>query len=352
MKKVKKVRTMYFIVLLCSILFINVFGQEKDNKNQSSTAAPQKQQEKVVAANDSGKEADTQTSYQDRINERYRIGFQDTLEIQVNRHPDLSQTVSIGPDGTILMPRVDHPIVAVCKTERELGETITALYKSFLRNPFVTVRAVDQRSQSFAVIGAVNKPGNFFLNRKIRLLELISFAGGQDVEKAGYRVQVTRAGNQSSCRENTIAQDDDSDIQFFSYNLKDVLDGKQNPWLEPGDIVSVLEAEEAYVVGNVNKPVTISLKEPRTLTQALAIAEGTDATANTDKVIIQRQEPGGTKKTELVFDLNEIRDKKIPDPLLQANDIVEVSNDKIKSVKKGILKIFTSVLPSAAYRIP
>jgi protein involved in polysaccharide export with SLBB domain len=114
--------------------------------------------------------------------------------------------------------------------------------------------------------------------------------------------------------------------------------------------VTVLEAEEAFIVGNVNKPTTISLREPITLTQAIAKAQGLDDTAKTDKVIIQRQASGTQAKTELAYNLKDIRDKKIPDPLLQANDIVEISNDKNKSIKKGIFDLFRSIAPTAAYR--
>src|SRR5687768_7832509 len=68
--------------------------------------------------------------------ERYRIGFQDTLSIQVFRHPDLNQNVSVNTNGTISLFRLPGtPIVAVCKTERELANDIAAAYqKDYLRN--------------------------------------------------------------------------------------------------------------------------------------------------------------------------------------------------------------------------
>src|SRR4051812_32346655 len=61
--------------------------------------------------------------------ERYRIGFQDILDIQVFRHADLSQRVAVSPNGTIALFRLDHPIVAVCRTERELATDIETAYK-------------------------------------------------------------------------------------------------------------------------------------------------------------------------------------------------------------------------------
>lgn len=283
--------------------------------------------------------------YKNQTDEKYRIGFQDTVEIQVFRHPELSQVANVSPDGTIKMPRIDQPIVAVCKTERELSDTITNYYKSYLKNPFVTARAIDQKSQPFAVVGAVKKAGSFYLNRKIRLLELLAFAGGPDVEFAGSKIQIARVGNINGCSENLNNQKNEENFEFIGYNLNDVLKGKENPLMQPGDIVSVLIAEEAYVVGNVLKPTKVVLNEPKTLTQALAIAGGIDSTAKTDKVIIQRQEGNGVKK-ELVFNLKDIREQKIPDPQLQANDIVQVSNDKLKSVTKGIQDIFKSTIPT------
>ena len=209
--------------------------------------------------------------------------------------------------------------------------------------------AVEQRSQVFGVVGAVKKPGSFFLNRKIRLLELLALAGGPDVEFAGSKIQIARGGNLNGCAVNSDENDDDN-FEFIGYRLNDVLQGKENPLMQPGDIVSILIAEEAYVIGDVKKPTKVVLNEPKTLTQALAIAEGMDSTANTAKVIIQRQEPGSGVKKELVFNLKEIRDRKVPDPQLQGNDIVVVSTDNFKRVKKGILDIIKNSSPTTILR--
>ncbi|MER3632340.1 MAG: hypothetical protein C4325_09390 [Blastocatellia bacterium] len=67
--------------------------------------------------------------------ERYRIGYQDRIAIQVFRHPELSQTVEVNTNGTITLFRLNEPIVAVCKTERELADAIAEAYrKDYLRN--------------------------------------------------------------------------------------------------------------------------------------------------------------------------------------------------------------------------
>ena len=344
---------LFCLVLLLNALFnIVIYGQNTDKATTTPPVVEKTSEAKPTATPVVIDNPENTVVGNRQSNEKYRIGFQDTLEIQVFRHGELSQVVNVSPDGTIVMPKIDKPIVVVCKTESELKTTIETLLKSYLKKPFVNVRVVSQLSQPFAVIGAVEKPGNFYLNRRIRLLELLAFAGGPKVDKAGAKIQVARVGNVAGCAENFNGEELAKEVVFLGFKTNDVMAGKENPWMQPGDIVSVLEAEEAYVVGNVNKPTRVSLKEPMTLTQALAIAEGTNGTAKTNRVIIQRQQSGSQIKTELSFDLKDIREKKIPDPQLQANDIVEVGNDRNKSIRKGLFDIIKSGIPSVLYRFP
>ncbi len=336
------------LAVLCTVLFLScvsvsgVFGQDKTVPPPSAPVTVQPQQS---IGDDT---ADNQLDPK-RQNEKYRIGFQDTLEVRVFNHDNLSQVVSVSPDGTIFLPRIDKPVVAVCKTERELAAFLTTLYKSYLKNPFVTVRAVDQRSQPFAVIGAVEKPGSFYLNRRVKLLELISFAGGPKVDKAGAKVQVARLGNVSGCAENDNDSGKKDEIVFYGYDINEVMKGSVNPEMQPGDIVSILLAEEAYVTGNVVKPTNFQLRTPVTLTQAIAIGGGLAPEAKTSKVTIQRQAVNGSPKTETVYDLKDIRDKKVADPILQANDIVNVPSDGLKSARNKFLDALKNGIPGLLY---
>lgn len=293
-----------------------------------------------------------------RGDERYRIGLQDVLEVTVYRHPELSQpNIRMDEEGRIRLPRIDIPIHAICKTENELGAEIVNLYKqNYLRDPYVTVFVKEQNSQPLSVIGAVEKPGNFYTNRRLTLLELLSFAGGQDVAKAGSKIQVARVGGISGCKvesENgVIANNENETPTFFSYNLDEVLKGKINPVMRPGDIVVVLEAEQAYVTGNVVRPQSIPLKQTVTLTQAIAAAGGVLPATKKNLVRIVRQGAANGAKEELVFDLIAIRDKKIADPILQSNDIVEVPTDKVKDFTNNLVKALTGGASSIFYRIP
>lgn len=271
--------------------------------------------------------------------EEYRIGYLDVLEIQVFKHPELNSRVSVNPDGTIFIPRATKPIQAYCKTVRELAEAITEDYKSFLRNPFVNVIVADQRSQSFGVIGAVEKPGNFFVNRRVPLLELLSFAGGPSKE-SGSRLIVARLGSSSACRLSTDTVAASEDLILMTFRIKDVQEGKKNLIMQPGDVVSVLESDVIYVYGNVNKQGEVKIREPRTLRQIIASAEGFSPNAKKDRIRVLRQKPDSIEWEEFVYNIKDIDSGKIPDPFLLPNDIVAVSEDKagkiVGSIARGL----------------
>jgi hypothetical protein len=140
------------------------------------------------------------------------------------------------------------------------------------------------------------------------------------------------------------ADDDDINKTFSSFKLSDTLRGdpSANPYLEAGDIVTLPEAEQAYVVGNVFTPLTIPLKEPVTLSRAIAMAGGVKQDTKKDKIRIMRQEPGSTTKKEIIVDLSAIERRHAEDPVLAANDIVEVQTSAGKSF---IRSLFQGVVP-------
>ena len=283
--------------------------------------------------------------------ERYRIGFQDVLDIQVYKHEDLKQRVSVSRNGTIELFRLDHPVVAVCKTEQELAADIASAYKEhYLRDPEVNVVVYEQHSQPVAVIGAVEKPGSFYITRRYQLLEMLALAGGPSKE-AGTRLLVARTGSTSNCRE--PGGDTASDqIMVSDYTIRDVQEGKVSFWMQPGDVISVLRADIVYIYGDVNKQGPIEVRDPITLTQAIASGEGLKASARRNQVRILRQKPNGGDRDELVFDLDQIDKGKVKDPYLRSGDIVAVSQDSTKKILIGIGDALRNSVPSAIYRLP
>src|SRR6266567_11267 len=240
--------------------------------------------------------------------DRYRIGPGDVLDIHILNRPNLSRdAVRVEGSGTIRMPLIEGEIPAACLTESELAKQIATRYLKYYKNPQVDVFIKEYHSRQVAIIGAVNDQSRFELQRRIRLFELLTYAKGPS-PRAGQTINVVHSPQSLVCQR----QEEDLTLAFASYRLNDTLQGdpKANPYLQPGDIVTLPEADQVYVVGNVFTPLTIPLKEPISLSQAIAMAGGVRQDTKKDKVRIVRQEPGSQKKQEIIVDLSAIEKKR------------------------------------------
>ena len=283
---------------------------------------------------------------------RYRIGPGDVLEVRVSRAPELSRdSVRVDQRGTIRMPMWDEDVQAACLTEGELAEQIAKIYLKYKRQPHVDVFVKEFQSQPVAVTGAVRAASNLKLQRQLRLLEVLSFAGGPS-ESAGQTVQIVHAGDLSPCEKG--AESAANDIGgLVTYKLSDTLRGipEANPYVRPGDIVEVLAADQVYVIGNVMRPTIIALKEPITISRAIAVAGGTAPSTKKDKVRIIRQTPGSSTKQEIYVDLSAIEKRKAEDVALLANDIVDVPISGTKSFLRSLIGTIAPAVSQLPVRI-
>jgi len=281
--------------------------------------------------------------------DRYRIGVGDVLDVRIYNRPQLSRDgVRVEGNGMIRMPLIEGDIKAACLTEGELAKEISIRYARYYKNLQVDVFIKEYQSQQVAVIGAVNDQSRFKLQRRIRLLELLTFAKGPST-KAGQTINVVHSSVSSPCKE----VDESDAAAFSSYKLSDVLQGdpKSNPYLEAGDIVTVPEADQVYVVGNVFMPLTIPLREPVTLTRAIAMAGGLKQDTSKDKIRVLRQEPGTPVRKEIIVDLSAIEKKRSEDLALLPNDIVDVPTSAGKSFLRGLFQGFVPSVGQLPVRV-
>src|SRR5260370_38391309 len=96
------------------------------------------------------------------------------------------------------MPLIQVEIQAACQTEAELAREIGTRYLEYLRNPQVDVFIRAYQSEPVAVLGAVRTPSRFQLQRRVRLLEMLSHVGGP-TENAGQIIQIVPTAAVSMC---------------------------------------------------------------------------------------------------------------------------------------------------------
>ena len=274
---------------------------------------------------------------QQSTDDRYRLGPGDVLDIRIYNRPQLSRdAVRVEGNGMIRMPLIENDIQAACLTEGELAKEISTRYARYYKNLQVDVFIKEYHSKQVAVIGAVNEQSRFELQRRVRLLELLTYAKGPST-KAGQTINIVHSTAASPCKQ---TDESDTSAAFTSYKLSDVLAGdpKSNPYLEAGDIVTLPEADQVYIVGNVFMPLTISLKEPITLTRAIAMAGGLKQDTRKDKIRVLRQEPGTTIRKEITVDLSAIEKKRSEDLALAPNDIIDVPTSAGKSFLRSLVQ--------------
>jgi polysaccharide export outer membrane protein len=268
---------------------------------------------------------------------RYRIGAGDVLDIRIYNRPNLSRdAVRVEGSGMIRMPLIETEIQAACQTEGELAHEIATRYAKYYKNLQVDVFIKEYHSIQVAIIGSVNEQSRFELQRNVRLLELLTYAKGPSA-KAGQSIHIVHSTAPSPCKQ--AEGSEDVAASFSTYKLSDTLQGdpKANPFLEAGDIVTLPEADQVYVVGNVFTPMTIALKEPITLTRAIAMAGGLKQDSKKEKVRVVRQEAGSMTKKEIIVDLSAIEKKRADDVALLPNDIVDVPTSGGKSFLRSLI---------------
>jgi polysaccharide export outer membrane protein len=289
--------------------------------------------------------------------DRYRIGPGDVLDIRVFNRPQLSrEAIRVDGRGNIRMPLLDEEIRAACKTEIELAREVAKQYLKYQRNPHVDVFVKEFNSQPVSVIGAVNTPGRYQLQRRVRLLEILTFSGGPG-PKVGGHVKIVRNSDQVTCGEEAAVSEASEDTNvnvgnMLTLSLAETLKGVEsaNPFIKPGDIVNLPEAEEVYVIGNVLKPTSIPLREKITISRAIAIAGGTMPDTKTDKIRIVRQD-SGSSKTELIVDLKAIDRRQAEDIVLRPGDIVDVPASGGKRFLRGILSAIAPAVANTPVRV-
>ncbi len=254
----------------------------------------------------------TNTTYiEDVSNEGdYQINPQDLLEIKVLQVPDMARSVRVDAKGDISLPLVGVVRAAGFTSYGLEQEIAKKLAVDLIRSPQVSVFIKEFTSQRVTIQGMVKKPGIYEFPGKASLLEAISMGGGLD-DKADYtKVRVVR---RMTGQEQTMV-----------FNLDAIeKDAKLNPRLKSGDVVVVPEAQPITVEGAVIKPGIFYARGKSTLLQVISQAGGPTDLARRYDVKVFRDDIDG-KKQVAVFDLDKIREAKIPDPELFPGNVVVV----------------------------
>ena len=164
-------------------------------------------------------------------------------------------------------------------------------------------------------------------------------------------INILREPKAETCKPDSTS--DDVATLFVSYKLNATLRGEENgnPYVQPGDIITIPEADEIYIIGNVYHPQTLAFREDLSISQAIAMVGGPLHDSKTDRVRIVRQQPGGATKTQIFVNLNAIAKNQAEDVVLQPNDVVEVPTSTGKSLMRSLIGTIVPTASQLPYRV-
>ena len=177
----------------------------------------------------------------------YLIGPGDQLQIFVWRNPEVSQTVTVRPDGKISTPLVED-LQASGRTSAQLAKDLEKALETYIRQPIVTVivvAGIGPYSEQIRVIGQVGSSRNgqttgsqggqagvqaIAYRRKMTLLDVMVTVGGLNEFAAGNKTKLVRMV--------------DGEQKEYEVRLDDLLNGdiSANVDMLPGDILIVPES--------------------------------------------------------------------------------------------------------------
>ncbi|TLM69006.1 MAG: sugar transporter [Deltaproteobacteria bacterium] len=180
----------------------------------------------------------------------YRVGPGDVLSVTV---PDLIERKSgtdkgadtlgnfrIYSSGKIILPLVGAVEVAGLTVE-QVQTKLVEVFKTYIRQPVVSVEIQEFKSQPLYLLGKFNKPGLYYLDRPTYLLHGLALGNGLQ--------------DRSNLRGARVVRNEKI-LPVDIYSLLYSNDMKQNILLKPGDTIYVPSNEEqlVYVFGAVEKP--------------------------------------------------------------------------------------------------
>ena len=173
----------------------------------------------------------------------YRLRPGDVVEISFTVAPEFNQTLTVQPDGYVMLKDAGMLEVQGLNLE-EFSAAVQKAYRGYLHDPQAAVALKEFERPSFVVGGEVGKPGKYELRSDTTVAEAVQIAGGMTQQAKHSQVVLFRRVN-------------DDLLETRVVNLKKMLKGadlKEDAHLRPGDMVFVPQNTISKIARFVTKP--------------------------------------------------------------------------------------------------
>src|SRR5271156_5196089 len=248
----------------------------------------------------------------------------DIVEVQIFDAPEYSVRMPVSSAGQIAIPYAGLFHIEGM-TSIEAAKSIAQLFvqQQILRDPRVIV-TTQQFGYNVTVMGEVKSPGIYALAGKKRLVDMLTEAGGLN-DRAGHIIEIFPSGPmknpQTVLWDPTLRENDNADLE-----------------IKTGETILVSRCGVVYVGGNVNRPGAYPLCESNhtTLSEVIALAQGTKPSSWSQKTLLLRSSGSGTRVVQKVK-LEDVLRGRTVDITMQPDDILFVPPSALKAASKTIL---------------
>jgi len=173
----------------------------------------------------------------------YRLRPSDVVEISFTVAPEFNQTLTVQPDGYVMLKDAGLVEVQGLNLE-EFAGAVEKAYRGYLHDPQVAVALKDFERPYFIVGGEVGRPGKYELRTDTTVAEAVQIAGGLTHSSKHSQVVLFRRVN-------------DDLMETRLLNLKAMLKQKhlqEDAHLQAGDLVFVPQNQISKIDRFLTKP--------------------------------------------------------------------------------------------------
>lgn len=160
---------------------------------------------------------------------QYTLYPGDQVDIVVSSAPELSRTLTVGPDGRVVMP-MTQPVMAAGRTFDQVRQELSAHLGKQLRDPRIAISPRAYAPQQIFVGGEVGQQGTYALSGPVGALEAIIMAGGMRPTAKTSQVAVLRRAPNGGMMMRAVN---------IKNGMRNIRENNDNMQLRRGDIVFV-----------------------------------------------------------------------------------------------------------------
>jgi protein involved in polysaccharide export with SLBB domain len=257
--------------------------------------------------------------------EKYYVGPSDVLAVNVWTSPPINLTLTVTPEGTLIIPTVGEIVVAEMLLSRAKERVVNEVRKKYISGQ-VSVTLIRPRPIIVTIHGSVLNPGLYIASAVDRANKVLDQANTPSRTQS--QTEASLMIEQMSRRNIFLKRRDGTEQRVDLVKFLAMKDDRWNPYLREGDVLIVPRKNPDKnvfgIYGEVNAPGKYEHVEGDSVLDALRIAAGFTRLAVADSVEFSRLSADGSVLSMQAIDLKAISEGRKPNMALESGDRLAV----------------------------